>query len=82
MLHKEIVGAEYDSNTNQIIFYPQEYEKLGEEGLIDKRGRRKEESQLTELEKANRKIMQLEKEKEEFRKKYELLKKAEMNERW
>ena len=58
------------------------YEKLGEEGLIDKRGRRKEESQLTELEKANRKIMQLEKEKEEFRKKYELLKKAEMNERW
>ena len=31
MLHKEIVGAEYDSNTNQIIFYPQEYEKLGED---------------------------------------------------
>lgn len=31
MLHKEIVGAEYDSNTNKIIFYPQEYEKLGED---------------------------------------------------
>ena len=40
------------------------------------------EDKLTELEKAQRKIAQLEREKEEFRRKYELLKKAEMNERW
>ena len=58
------------------------YEKYGEDGLADKRGKRKEENQLTELEKAQRRIAQLEREKEEFRRKYELLKKAEERERW
>lgn len=82
--NKDIKGTAsiYGCNYAQLYQWIAKYEKLGEEGLIDKRGRRKEESQLTELEKANRKITQLEKEKEEFRKKYELLKKAEMNERW
>ena len=82
--NKDIKGTAsiYGCNYAQLYQWIAKYEKLGEEGLIDKRGRLKEESQLTELEKANRKIMQLEKEKEEFRKKYELLKKAEMNERW
>ncbi len=31
MLFREIVGAEYDSKSNHIKFYPKEYEKLGEE---------------------------------------------------
>ena len=31
LLYKEIIGAEYDSNKNYIIFYPEEYEKLGED---------------------------------------------------
>jgi hypothetical protein len=58
------------------------YEENGEDGLLDRRGKRKDEDELTELEKAQRKIAQLEREKEEFRKKYELLKKAEQLERW
>ena len=34
LLYKEIIGAEYDSKQNWIKFYPEEYEKLGQEKII------------------------------------------------
>lgn len=72
----------YKCSYHQVRSWVLKYEAQGEEGLLDGRGKRKEEDELTELEKAQRKIAQLEREKEEFRKKYELLKKAEKLERW
>ena len=58
------------------------YEEFGEEGLIDKRGRPKEERDLSELELAQRKIQSLEKENEKLKRMNEILKKAESLERW
>ena len=72
----------YGCSYQQVRSWVLKYEEDGEDGLLDKRGKRKSEDELTELEKAQRKIAQLEREKEEFRKKYELLKKAEQLERW
>jgi transposase-like protein len=72
----------YKCSYSQVYSWVRKYEKDGEEALIDRRGKHKKEEELSDLEKAQRKIAQLEKEKEEFRKKYELLKKAEKLERW
>ena len=58
------------------------YEEFGEEGLIDKRGKPKEEKDLSELELAQRKIQSLEKENEKLKRMNEILKKAESLERW
>ena len=82
--NRDIKGtaAHFGCNYAQLYQWVRKYEQHGEDGLIDKRGKRKVEDELTELEKAQRKIAQLEREKEEFRKKYELLKKAEEKERW
>ena len=72
----------YKCSYHQVRSWVLKYEEDGEDGLLDRRGKRKTEDELSELEKAQRKIAQLEREKEEFRKKYELLKKAEKLERW
>ncbi|MBR3168776.1 MAG: transposase [Erysipelotrichaceae bacterium] len=72
----------YKCSYSQVYSWVRKYEKDGEEALIDRRGKHKKEEELSDLEKAQRRIAQLEKEKEEFRKKYELLKKAEKLERW
>lgn len=72
----------YNCSYAQVYSWIRKYEKDGEEGLTDRRGRHKTEEELTELEKAQRQIAKLEREKEEFRRKYELLKKAESLERW
>ena len=72
----------YKCSYQQVRSWVLKYEENGEDGLLDRRGKRKTEDELSELEKAHRKIAQLEREKEEFRKKYELLKKAEQLERW
>lgn len=58
------------------------YEEFGEEGLIDKRGKPKEEKDLSELELAQRKIQSLKKENEKLKRMNEILKKAESLERW
>lgn len=81
---KDIKGtaSKYGCNYAQLYQWLKKYEANGEEALIDKRGKRRQEDDLSELEKAERKIAQLEREKEEYRKKYELLKKAEKLERW
>lgn len=75
-------AAKYGCNYAQLYQWVKKYESNGEDALIDKRGKRKVEEERSDLEKAERKIAQLEREKEEYRKKYELLKKAEELERW
>ena len=71
----------YKCSYAQVRSWLIKYDKDGEDGLKDRRGKHRKEEELTELEKAQRKILRLEKEKEEFRRKYELLKKAEELER-
>ncbi|QAT42430.1 helix-turn-helix domain-containing protein [Aminipila luticellarii] len=75
-------AAKYGCKYAQLYQWVRKYEAEGQTALIDKRGKCKQEDKLSDLEKAERKIAQLEREKEEYRKKYELLKKAEERERW
>jgi transposase-like protein len=75
-------AAKYGCKYAQLYQWVRKYEVNGEDSLVDKRGKNKQEAELSEIEKAERKIAQLVREKEEFRKKYELLKKAEERERW
>lgn len=75
-------AAAYQCSYAQVRSWLIKYEKDGEEGLEDRRGRHKKEEELSDLEKAQRQIKKLEREKEEYRRKYELLKKAETLERW
>lgn len=75
-------ATKYGCKYAQLYQWVRKYEANGEAALIDKRGKCRQEDELSELEKAERKIAQLEREKEEYRKKYELLKKAEELERW
>lgn len=81
---RDIKGTalKYGCNYAQLYQWVRKYEAYGEDALIDRRGKRKKEEELSDLEKAERKIAKLEREKEEYRKKYELLKKAEERERW
>jgi len=72
----------YKCSYSQVRSWVIKYEENGEEGLVDKRGKRKKEEELSDLEKAKRQIAKLEREKEECKRKYELLKKAESLERW
>ncbi len=72
----------YKCSYAQVYSWLRKYETKGEEGLEDRRGHHKKEEELSDLEKAKRQIAQLEREKEEFKRKYELLKKAESLERW
>ena len=82
--NRDIKGtaAHYGCNYAQLYQWVTKYEKYGDEGLIDKRGKRKKEEELTELEKANRRIAQLERQNKELQDRYEILKKAEARERW
>ena len=77
-----LTAAQFKGNYAQIYQWVRKYELNGEDGLNDKRGKRKKEEDLTEVEILQRKLKQTEAEKEEFRRKYELLKKAEQVERW
>ena len=72
----------YECSYAQVYSWLRKYETKGEEGLTDRRGKRKKEEELSDLEKAKRQIAKLQREKEEFKRKYELLKKAENLERW
>ncbi len=71
----------FDCSYAQVRSWVIKYEENGEEALLDKRGHRKEEKELSDIEKAERKIAELEKENERLKIKYELLKKAETLER-
>lgn len=76
--NKDIKGTAefYGGNYAQIYQWVKKYEKQGEDGLIDKRGKQKDKENLTDLEKANRRIKQLERENELKEMEIELLKKA------
>ena len=82
--NRDIKGtaAHYGCKYAQLYQWVTKYEKFGEEGLIDKRGKRKNEEELSELEKAKRRIAQLERQNKELKDSYEILKKAEARERW
>ena len=71
----------YNCNYSQVRNWVLKYERDGEDGLKDRRGKRKQEEDLTDLEKAERRIKQLEKKNEELARRVELLKKAEEFER-
>ena len=77
-----LTATQFKGNYAQIYQWVRKYELKGEDGLSDRRGKRKQEDELTEVEILQRKLKQSETEKEEFKKKYELLKKAEQIERW
>ncbi len=81
---RDIKGAatHFGGQYAQIRQWVIKYEKYGEEGLVDRRGKRKPEEELTDLEKANRRIKLLEKENDKQKKMIEILKKAETIERW
>lgn len=75
-------ATKYGCKYGQLYQWIRKYEAEGKVALVDKRGKRKQENELSDLEKAERMIAKLEREKEEYRKRYELLKKAEEQERW
>ena len=55
----KLTAEQYDVSYAQVYQWVKKYLELGEEGLTDKRGKHKEESQLSELEKAQREIERL-----------------------
>lgn len=73
---KETVET-FGGNYAQIYNWVKNYEENGEECLIDNRGKRKAKEELSDLEKANRKIKQLERENKLKEIELELLKKEE-----
>lgn len=81
--HKDYKGtaSKYGCSYSQVYGWVRNYEKKGMEGLEDRRGRRKTEEELDELELAKRRIKQLEHELLLKERENELLKKAEEFER-
>lgn len=67
----------YGGNYAQIYNWVKKYEAYGEDGLEDRRGKRKSEEQLDELEKAKRRIAELERINRRQEMELELLKKDE-----
>ena len=67
----------YGGNYAQIYNWVKKYESKGEDALEDRRGKRKAEEQLTDLEKAQRRIVELEKINRRQMMELELLKKDE-----
>lgn len=71
----------FNCSYSQVHNWVKKYEELGLDGLKDKRGVRKKESSLSELELANKRIELLERKLELAKRREELLKKAEKLER-
>ena len=74
-------ALKYGCSYSQVYQWVRNYKGNGEEGLKDKRGIRKKEEELSELEKAQRRIKQLEHELLMKERENELLKKADEFER-
>ena len=81
--HKDYKGTarKYGCSYSQVYQWVRKYEMDGSEGLKDRRGIRKQGEELSELEKAQRRIKQLEHELLLKQRENELLKKAEEFER-
>lgn len=73
--------AKFGVSYQQIYIWVKKYEQSGVEGLEDKRGKRKPEETLTELERAQREIKALQEENRLLRLKEEFLKKVKEIER-
>lgn len=71
----------FDVSYTQVYQWVKKYDKHGKEGLIDKRGIRKEEEQLSEIEQLQRKVKILERQIKEKEMENELLKKVQEIER-
>lgn len=71
----------YGGNYAQIYNWVKKYESKGEDGLEDRRGKRKSKEQLTDLEKAQQRIAELERINRRQEMELELLKKDEAFER-
>lgn len=76
-------ASKYDCSYAQVYQWVRNYEAKGKEGLADNRGKRKKEEELTDLEKAQRRIKQLEYQLLLKERENELLKKVdEFERRW
>ena len=65
----------YGGNYAQIYNWVKKYESKGEDALEDRRGKRKSKELLTDLEKAQRRIAELERMNKRYQMEIELLKK-------
>ena len=74
-------AAKFNCSYQQVYSWTQKYLADGEAGLTDKRGRRKQPEELSELDLANRKIKELERKLKEEQAKNEFLKKLDQLER-
>ena len=74
-------ASRYDVSYSQVYSWVKKYLSEGEEGLLDCRGKRKVESQLTELEKVQRENKILKATVKELQMERELLKKVQEIER-
>lgn len=74
-------AALYDVSYSQVYDWVRKYISEGEEGLTDKRGHRKVDNELDELERLRRKIQRLERQLEDEKRTVALLKKANELER-
>ncbi len=74
-------ALKYDCNYSQVYNWVRNYDRKGTDGLQDNRGRHKTEEELTELEKAQRRIKELENQLLLKERENELLKKVEEFER-
>ncbi len=74
-------ALKYDCSYSQVYQWVRNYEAMGEAGLNDNRGKRRKEEELTDLEKAQRRIKQLEHELLLKERENELLKKVNEFER-
>ena len=74
-------ATQYDLAYSQVYSWVKKYKAEGENGLTDRRGRRKSGDEIDETEKLRRRIQHLERELEDERMKNELLKKVQEVER-
>lgn len=81
--NKDYKGAatKYGCSYSQVYQWVRRYENRGTDGLEDRRGKRKQEEELSDLEKAEKRIKQLEHELLLTQRENELLKKVEEYER-
>jgi len=77
----QLAAESYDVSYQQVYQWVKKFEAHGEEALLDKRGRKKEEYELTDEEKFKLKMKRLERENERLRAENAFLKKLEELER-
>ena len=77
----KLAAEQFDVSYTQVYQWVKKYLELGEDGLVDKRGKHKEENQLTELEKLQRENQRLKRQLENKERENIILKKLQEVER-